>query len=414
MNIKRVFVLATVIAMTLMFTGCGKEDVQAEPEAQPAVEQSIEDMPEAEAPSSDDTQAGVTSSEDIPEDEEAPDAEDASEDDEEDSEVSDIDYPTLPLPEYHYYGPEDWADYADLVGQYLLKDPDRVSESDLLTYTPIVLKVDESNPKDVKVWGEFWLDGFNLMNTSLISNSGGSYLGVAHIDKTGSSPSVTKMDLVEDGSDFQPSFDRLFTKAGLKKAYQQIQDDRDQYRTQALSDYVNHNGLYITQYQDYGWPPVSMINAPETRDEDQQVYYVGNCGYTVQYDMRQICAFESGDADTFADVNSDEWNDFLIEIYSEDGSDIDSAIANLKPNLFDSSVKLTRTDGETFNGVEGCVRLMSEPPYKDGDKVYVNYLVPRKDYIVVVKISSDYCTDEEKQMATDGIIESFLGRLELK
>lgn len=407
----RALLLTAVLGAALMLASCKSDKEQAGAETMPVAEAAEEDTYE-EVTEEEKSPAEELQEEDSAEEEPA--EEEQGKNDSEEDISEQIEYPTLPLPEYHYYGPEDWADYADVVCRYLMEDPDRLSESDLRMCTPVVLKVDDSNPKDVKVWGEFWLDGFYLINTSLISNCGGSYPGVAHIDTTGANPTVTKMDFVEDGSDFQPSFDRLFTKAGLKDAYQNIHDDMDDYRTMALSYYINHNGLYITQYQEYGWAPVPIPNAPETRDEDQKIYYVGNPGYTAEFDMRQICAYESDGVDMFGDVNSDEWSDFLIEIYLEDGKDIDGAIKKLRSNLYDESVNLTRNDDITFIGVDGCTSLTSEPPYKDGDKVYVNYLIPRYDHIFVVKISSDYSSDEEKQMTTDGIIEAFLGSMELK
>jgi hypothetical protein len=93
---------------------------------------------------------------------------------------------------------------------------------------------------------------------------------------------------------------------------------------------------------------------------------------------------------------------------------IENAISNLRSNLFDETVELTRQDDVTFLGRSGCTLLMSEGPYKDGDMVYVNYFVPKNDRYFVVKISSTYSADEAKQMATDEIIEAFLGNMELK
>lgn len=329
-------------------------------------------------------------------------------------ETTEIAYPTFPLPEYHYYGPEDWADYGDSISQFLIENTFGESEADLQICVPTVVKVDDSNPGDVKVWGEYMVYAYQLVNTTLQGTSGGSYGGVAHIDATGESLLVTGIDFLEDGSDFDPSFKKLFDTKELQDAYLEACDNRDQYQAQALSYYINQNGLYITQYQQYGWPPVSIPNAPPTREEDQIIYHVGNFEYTTQYDMRKVCSLELEDSDVFAGVICDDWSDFLISIYFEEDMNIENAISNLRSNLFDETVELTRQDDVTFLGKSGCTLLMSEGPYKDGDMVYVNYLVPKNDRYFVVKISSTYSEDEAKQMATDGIIEAFLGNMELK
>ncbi len=381
-----------ILGATLMLAACGGASAQKDPEVQPVTDTVAKE----------------------PQDMEEPEYEEATVDNVEEQADDETAYPTLPLPAYHYYGPEDWAEYADAVCQFQIENTDGSGESDLATCTPIVVKVDDSDPSDVKLWGEFWVDRFRLVNTSLCALSGGSYPGVAHLDTTNGGPIVTGMDYLEDGSDFQPSLDRLFGKEGLADAYLKACDERNEYRVQALSYYLNHNGLYITQYQDYGWPPVPIPNAPPTDEADEQVHFAGSFDYTAEFDMRQVCALGSDDVDMFSNVNSDDWNEFLIEIYTEKGSDIDAAITNLSSNLFDDSVDLTRTDNVTFGGVAGCTSLVSEGPYEDGAKVYVNYLVPREGDLLVVKISSDYSKDEEKQMATDGIIEAFLGNIALQ
>ena len=409
-TIRRISVLMAVAGAGILLTGCGskKDENEGVLEDTSAVEETI---------NSDAVAADVAQSADVAADDADLSETEAAEEDaagEAEDTLSDIEYPTFPLPDYHYYGTEDWADQADYVCQYIIDEVFADTEADLKVCVPIVLKVDDSDKKDVKMWGEYEAYTYQLMNTSLFLRSGGSYGGVAHLDMTGDTPVVTGMDYLEDGSGYDPSVDKLFGTEGLKEAYIDACDNSQMYETQALSDYVNHNGIYITQYQHYGWPPVSIINAPPTRDEDQQIYYVSNLAYTAQYDMRQMCSDETGSADMFSNIDSDEWNDFLIEVYKEEGTDIDAAIQNIRSNLYDESADLNRTDDTSFLGHTGCTSLVSVSPYKEGDHVYVNYIVPRDDGLFVVKISSIYSEDEAKQMATDAIIEAFLGSMELK
>ncbi len=408
---RKVVLLAVLLGTTLTFTACTDVNVNVDTNTSSETEASEEDSSEEEEDEAGSDEQETEADAEESETEDAKEEESSSEE-EEDSEK--IEYPELPLPEYHYYGPEDWADLADAAGHFLIENSFGNSSYDLGTCTPIVFKVDDSDPKDVKLWGEYSINMYQLVKTSLINTAGGSFPGIAHIDNSGQSPVVTKMELVEDGSDFEPSFDRLFVKAGLKDEYQEAMDNINEYVATALSYYINHNGLYITQYQNYGWAPVPIPNAPETRDEDQIVDHVGNFGYTAQYDMREICESELDDADMFSAVDSDERNDFMIEIYSEKGDDVDDAIKKIKDNLFDDDVKLTKEVDVEFNKNEGCTRLSNEPPFKDGDKVYVIYIVPQGSDLLVIEVTSDYSKDEDKQMATDEVIEGFLGSIEIK
>ncbi|SFG73201.1 hypothetical protein [Oribacterium sp. WCC10] len=393
---KKLILMAAACILAFGMIGCGNSSNDPVPE--------IETSPEAESTVEESKQTIEESKEDPQE----------SEAESKDTSVDEVDYPRLPLPEYHYYGTEDWAEYADSVCHFLVENSFGDEAADLNICVPIVLKMDDSDPKDVKLWGEYMIYKYQLMKTSLIEEGGGSFGGVAHLDTTGGSPIVSDFDFLEDGSGFDASLDKLFGKEGLKDAYLKACDDRDKYLAESLANYINTNGLYITQYQEFGWAPVPVLNAPPTREEDQIVDYVGNFAYTTQFDMRKICAFETEDTDAFGNVDSDDWNEFLIEIYRKEGSDMDSVIKDLRSNLIDEDVKLERTEDVTFKDIEGCTVLMSEGPYEDDDMVYVNYFVPRDDGIFVVKICSNYSTDEKKQMATDAIIEDFLGKMELK
>ena len=400
---KKLLLMAAVCIFAFGVFGCGNaaNDTVPVAESKPEAESQAEETESKPKDTNENTEESkVASKESVSEVKE--------------TQAEEIDYPTLPLPEYHYYGTEDWAEYADSVCHFLVENSFGDEAADLNICVPVVLKMDDSDPKDVKLWGEYMVYKYQLMKTSLLEEGGGSFGGVAHLDTTGGSPIVKDFDFLEDGSGFDASLDRLFGKEGLKDAYLKACDERDDYLAEALANYINKNGLYITQYQEFGWAPVPVLNAPPTRDEDQIVDYVGNFAYTTQFDMREICSLEAEDTDAFVNVESDDRNEFMIEIYRKEGSDMDSVIKDLRSHLADEDADLERTEDVTFKDIEGCIVLVSKGPYEDGDQVYTNYLVPRDDGIFVVKISSTYSSDEDKQMATDAIIEEFLGNMELK
>ena len=345
-------------------------------------------------------------------------------DPEEEAEVFDeviqeeIDYPTLPLPAYHYEGPEEWAEYGDAVTQFLLENTNgEEAMGDITTCTPIVLDVDDSDPSDVKVWGEFWVDEFILHKTTLINVSGGSYGGVAHFDTTGGSPLLTSLETLDEGSDYDTSVDEIFGSVDLSDEYFEVIDDRDPYRAEALANYINANGIYITQFQDHGHAPIPIPNAPLTRDEDQLLDYVSNLGYTTQFDIRNLSVSEFDDSgDYYNSVVSDDWSEIMVHVYSCTDKDLETLIDELNTNTaeFDDWHEYQITEDVNFAGTDGCVSMIAPGPFEDGALVSVIYLIPRDGDILVVDAQSDYSDDEAKQMTTDSIVEGLLGHMEVK
>lgn len=123
----------------------------------------------------------------------------------------------------------------------------------------IIVAVDESNPDSVLVWGDFWIENYNISADTLLFVSGGSHPGLMHVAKTGNAYTVTAFDVVEDGSHFLPSAKRIF---GDKfDAFQKIQSNdelRKELRRMAVSAYVKQNGIKAVMYKDYGWDPVQL------------------------------------------------------------------------------------------------------------------------------------------------------------
>ena len=119
--------------------------------------------------------------------------------------------------------------------------------------------MDYTNPHEVLVAGDFWIDNYNINGDTLECVSGGNFPGVMHLAKDGESYIVSAFDMVEDGANFESSVKELF--GDNYDAFMEVYSDsnaRDELRRITVSDYVNLNGLDVTQYQDYGWDPVVL------------------------------------------------------------------------------------------------------------------------------------------------------------
>ena len=121
-----------------------------------------------------------------------------------------------------------------------------------------IVNVDFTNPDEIIVKGDFWVDNYTIDGDTLSCVSGGNFPGVLHLDP--SDYSVIAFDPVADGAGFDSSAKELF--GDDYDAFMAVYGDdeaRAELRKITVSDYVNLNGLdEITQFQDYGWDPVEL------------------------------------------------------------------------------------------------------------------------------------------------------------
>jgi hypothetical protein len=120
--------------------------------------------------------------------------------------------------------------------------------------------VDETRQDDVQVWGDFWVDNYNVVGDTLLFVSGGSHPGRMHVSQDGEGHfTVTGFDAVGDGSEFLPTARAIFGDKfdAFQKAYSD-QDQREEARKRAIASYVFRHGLPVKVYKDYGWPAVEI------------------------------------------------------------------------------------------------------------------------------------------------------------
>lgn len=123
-----------------------------------------------------------------------------------------------------------------------------------------IIAVDDSNPDDIQVWGDFWVDNFKVAGDTLVSVSGGNHAGKMHVKKSGEGRFlVTGFDAVGDGNTFLPTAKAIFGdrfEEFLK--VNSDQDGREEARKSAIAAYVSLHNLPVKVYKDYGWPAVTI------------------------------------------------------------------------------------------------------------------------------------------------------------
>ena len=128
-----------------------------------------------------------------------------------------------------------------------------------------IIAVDESNPQDIQVWGDFWVDNFNVVGDTLMAVSGGSHPGKMLVKQDSEGHfAVTSFEAVGDGNTFLPTAKKIFGEhfGQFQKVYSD-QDGREEARKSAIAAHVFKNNLPVKVYKDYGWPAVEIpkVNA---------------------------------------------------------------------------------------------------------------------------------------------------------
>ncbi len=131
------------------------------------------------------------------------------------------------------------------------------AEAEISIPTVQVIAVDDSADDEVLVYGNFWVENYNVNGETLECVSGGNHPGVMHVSKA--DYTVTAFDQVADGADFDSSAKEIFgdNYDAFMKVYSDS-DARAELRKNTVANYVKLNGLDVKYFQDYGWDPVEL------------------------------------------------------------------------------------------------------------------------------------------------------------
>lgn len=161
------------------------------------------------------------------------------------------------LPAYEYPGPELFYSvlYKYMIDEFAGDYP----EAQVSIPCPVIVKEDESDKSDIRVYGNFWIFNYDLNGDTLECTSGGSYPGCIHVKSTEEGYEVTSMDVIEDGTGFTESAKKIFGD-NYELFMKEGEDEkvREEIRTQIVANYVAANNLEIKAIKDYGWDPVTL------------------------------------------------------------------------------------------------------------------------------------------------------------
>lgn len=239
-------VIAAQAAAAVFFTACGSQAKPAETTKAAETTAAVETTAAAETTAAPETTAAETAAAETTAAETAEAAQAAP----------------ASLPEFVY---TDGSPYLNPILDYMKENyAKHYDPADVLIPAFDLLREDESNPEDIKVWGRFWINNYSLRGTTLMHRNGGAYDGCAHLKKTDGGYEVTSIDMVQDGSDSGPSTERIFgIDKELMEGYRASDADFNDCMASAVHMYSENTGVEIKAWSDYGWDPVPLPDAGE-------------------------------------------------------------------------------------------------------------------------------------------------------
>ncbi len=254
MKNKRVMTLLWIAALSIVVSGCQAASNSNESMNQETKEES------AKQETDEGSGAQETKEEPATEDsaKEESDEEDAKADDLEETKAgSSVVVREGGLPPYEYPGPEK---FYSVLYQYITQEVGKYYEpSDVGIPCPVIVYVDETNPEEIRVYGDFEYFNYKLKDDTLKTKSGGNHPGVITLRTTDDGYEVTKIDYVVDGEGYTESAKELFGEhyddfAALESNFA----ERERIRCQIVANYVADHELDIKKVQDFGWDPVEL------------------------------------------------------------------------------------------------------------------------------------------------------------
>ena len=125
--------------------------------------------------------------------------------------------------------------------------------------TPRIVKIDDSDKKDVKLYGDFWIYGYQMFGTIFNTKNGSSNPGCYHLKDEDGKITVISKEFAEDGSNNWSSLvkicggDEDLAKMILNKL---SPTEDEQLRLEYAMMYAKANKLKLSGIKDYGWPVI--------------------------------------------------------------------------------------------------------------------------------------------------------------
>ena len=133
--------------------------------------------------------------------------------------------------------------------------------------TPYIVKIDDEDIKDIKVYGDFFLYGYTMDGMIFDFVNGGSYPGCIHLRSDFGNISFVSFDIAEDGSNYDESLLKICggDESLVKDINNERHNDGDNLRIEYVKMYAKDNDLLVSGIKDYGWPVILFDDTSDAR-----------------------------------------------------------------------------------------------------------------------------------------------------
>lgn len=124
--------------------------------------------------------------------------------------------------------------------------------------SPLIVKTDDSDKNDIKVYGDFTIDGYIMNGTIFDMKNGGSFPGCYHLKDENGNVTFVKSEIAEDGSDNYSSLVKICggDENLTKEIFAAKDKDKDETRVKFAKMYAKEHNLRLSGIKDYGWPVI--------------------------------------------------------------------------------------------------------------------------------------------------------------
>lgn len=293
------------------------------------------------------------------------------------------------LPAYEY--PDKDSPYFEIYRYLIDGIGSQYDPADVCIPVVAVIATDDSNDKDIKFYGDFLVYNYNLKGDTLETQSGGNYPGVIHLKKTDKGYEALSFDVCEDGSDFDKSAKELF--GDHYDDFMIIYSDDvgiEAMRRQTIADYVLENKLSISQYQDYGWDPVSL-EFDENSDEPED-FLQEQSGIKQFKDFDDIIShLEKGQGYAVVNLYGSDV-DFLLVTDTVFEADSSAAEASVYTDIGYGPYQVGLVDG---NGSAFPLRMEDGIIYGGDNHRYISYFSFENEDMVGLMVKDDVFDEDD-------------------
>ena len=133
--------------------------------------------------------------------------------------------------------------------------------------TPYISQINDEDKNDIKIFGDFYIYGYEMNGMIFDCVNGGSFPGCIHLKEENGDISFVKIETAEDGANHDKSLLKICEgDESLKKDIDNERyEDGDKLRIEYVKMYAKENNLEVSGIKDYGWPVILFDDTSDAR-----------------------------------------------------------------------------------------------------------------------------------------------------